>query len=359
MQKTIGMLAILLAAQLVLAVGMSYTGPSLAMHRPDTPLLDLGGRTVDRITIASPDDQQIVLAQQGDGWVLPGTGDFPADKARVDRLLEELKGLQRGLPVATSKGALKRFKVSDDAFERRVMLARGDEALATLYFGTSPGMHRVNARASADTAVYTTEFGVYDAPVKPEDWEDKDVLKIPPGEIETIGLADISLARSPDSPPDGAAGGGNQPKPESKTWTGEGLAEGESVEQSNADALAKQLAGLTVASVLGTEAKPDYGLEKPALSLRVQRKGGGTIEYRIGKRDKENDYVLKVSSRPEYFRLPAYTAEALIKATARDQLAAVAGKAADDAAAAQGQEQSPPAQGTDAPDRNTSAAGAS
>jgi len=359
MQKTIGMLAVLLAAQLVLAVGMSYTGPSLAMHRPDTPLLDLGDRTVDRITIAAPDDQQVVLARQGDGWVLPGTGDFPADTARVNRLLEELKGLQRGLPVATTKGALKRFRVSDDDFERRVILARGDEALATLYFGTSPGMRRVNARTGGDAAVYTTEFGVYDAPVKPEDWEDKDVLKIPPGEIGMIGLADLSLSRSPESPPAEAAGGARQPKPESKPWTGEGLTEGESVEQANADALAKQLAGLTVASVLGTGAKPGYGLEQPALSLRVQRKGGETIEYRIGRRETENDYVLKVSSRPEYFRLPAYTAEALIKAAARDQLATVAGKAADDAAAVQGTERSPPAQGADAPDRTTSAAGAS
>lgn len=115
MHKTIGMLAVLLAAQLVLAVGMSHTGPSLAMRRPDTPLLDLGERSVDRITISAPEEQQIVLVRQDDGWVLPGTGDYPADKSRVNRLLDELKGLRRGLAVATTKGAQQRFKVNDKA----------------------------------------------------------------------------------------------------------------------------------------------------------------------------------------------------------------------------------------------------
>ncbi len=360
MQKIIGMLAVLLAAQLLLAVGMSYTGPALAVHRPDTPLLDLGDSSVDRVTITAPDDQNIVLARQGDGWVLPGTGDFPADKSRVDRLLEELKGLKRGLAVATTKGAQERFKVSSDTFERRVQLARGDELLATLYFGTSEGMHRVNARTSGDDAVYTTEFGVYDIPVIPEDWEDKGVLKIPPGEIETIGLGGLTLQRLPAAPSSAAAGGKDTQKPATQTWSSEGLADGEAVNQANADALAQKLAGLTVGAVLGTGADPGYSLEQPALDIHIKRQGGQTIEYRIGKRDKADDYVLKASSRPEYFRLPGYTADALLSAAARDQLVAASGGATDDAVAAQqGAKHSSPAQGTEAPDQARTAAGAS
>jgi len=357
MKKTIGMLAVLLVAQLLLAVGMSHTGPSLAVHHPDTPLLDLGDSNVDRITITAPDDQHVVLARQDDGWVLPGTGDFPADKSRVDRFLEELKGLKRGLAVATTKGAQQRFMVGNDAFERRVQLARGDETLATLYFGTSPGMRRVSVRTSEDDAVYTTEFGVYDAPAKAEDWEDKGVLKIPSAEIEAIGMADLMLQRLPAAP---STGDKNTQQPATRPWSSEGLAEGEVVKQAGADSLAQQLAGLTVGAVLGTEANPGYGLDQPALDIRVQREDGQTIEYRFGKREKANDYVLKASSRPEYFRLPGYTAEALIKAAARDQLVAVAGETTDAAAAAQhGAEQSSPENGTGTTDQASSAAGAS
>jgi len=360
MQKTIGMLAVLLAAQLVLAVGMSHTGPSLTMHRPDTPLLDLGERSVDRITISAPEEQEIVLVRQDNGWVLPGTGDYPADKSRVNRLLDELKGLRRGLAVATTKGAQQRFKVNDTAFERRVRLAHGDETLATLYFGTSPGMHRVHARSSEDEAVYTTDFGVYDAPVKPADWEDKGVLKMPPGEVDSISLGDLKLHRLPGGgSATTAAGDEGKRQPEKASWTMDGLGANEAVNQANAGALVQQVAGLTVASVLGTVSQPGYGLEKPALSMQVQRKGGKTVEYRIGKRAKESDYVLKASSRPEYFRLPAYTGDALLKAAVRDQLVAVTAKPEGGGEAIQGPEQPATGQGVNTPDQGGSAAGAS
>ena len=66
--------------------------------------------------------------------------------------------------------------------------------------------------------------------------------------------------------------------------------------------------------MLGTEAKPEYGLDKPALTLSVTRKGGEKLEYRLGPTGKEGYAVLKSSARPEYFRVPGYTADALIKA---------------------------------------------
>jgi hypothetical protein len=56
------------------------------------------------------------------------------------------------------------------------------------------------------------------------------------------------------------------------------------------------------------------------LTLSVTRKGGEPLEYRLGPTGKEGYAVLKSSARPEYFRVPGYTADALIKAAARTQL---------------------------------------
>ena len=61
MQKTIGILAVLLAAQLVLAVSLSFTTPDLSAAKPDTPLFDLGEHSVERLTIEGPDQQRVVL----------------------------------------------------------------------------------------------------------------------------------------------------------------------------------------------------------------------------------------------------------------------------------------------------------
>ena len=322
MQKTIGMLAVLLVAQVMLTIGMSFTGPNLTAVKPDTPLLELGGLTADRLSIEGSDNRQLSLVREGEDWVLPDKGNFPADKVKVEHLLDRLSGLKYGLAVATSKGAQKRFKVSEDAFERKVTLAQGEEILADLYLGTSPGMRRVHARTSDDDAVYTVEFGIYDVPVNSEDWEDKSVLQIPRGEIEKIILSDLTLSPVPRNGSDLDSKQGENLQPARTTWSSDALAGHETLDQANADALAGKLSGLRIGAVLGTDAKPEYGLDAPVLVIGLQYKRGAELEYRLGKRDKENDYVLKVSTRPEYFSLPGYTGDALIKSAKREQLVA-------------------------------------
>jgi hypothetical protein len=345
MQKTIGILAVLLAAQLVLAVSLSFTAPDLSAAKPDTPLFDLGARSVERLTIEGTDQQRVVLARKDDHWVLPQMEGFPADQTRVDGLLDRLEGLKRGLPVATTEAAQKRFKVDDQTFERRIELAGSDDTLATLYFGSSPGMRRVHARSARDEAVYTVEFGLYDAPAKAEEWEDKALLQLQPDDIEQIGVAGLVLRPTHGEAPDGVAAQGDEPK--HAAWSGAGLQPGETLDQAAGDALAEKLTGLRIGAVLGREPKPGYGLETPQLVLSIQRKAGETIEYRVGKREQEKDYVLKVSSRPEYFRLPAYTAEQLIEAASRDKLVLAAGAATEQAEAHQHGSDQPPAQGAE------------
>jgi hypothetical protein len=320
MEKTIRLLAILLAAQLLLAFGMSFTGPNLAAAHPHTPLLALGDKPVDHLTIEGPEGARVELAKQDQGWTLPDAGNFPADAGQIDTLLSRIEGLQRGLPVATSSGALTRFKVSDESFERRVTLAHGDDTLATLYLGSSPGMHHVHARTGKDDAVYAVDFAVYEAPDKAADWEDKAILQIPQDSLGTIEVAGLTLHRTPAAPADKPAKGGEGKPATPATWRIDGLGAGEVVNQAGAQDLAGKLASLRIGAVLGTEAKPDYGLDKPALTLSVTRTDGGKQEYQLGPTGKEGYAVLKSSARPEYFRLPSYTADALIKAAGRAQL---------------------------------------
>jgi len=336
MEKTIRVLVALLAAQLLLAAGMRFTGQDLAAAHPHTPLLALGDKTVDRLTIEGPEGARVVLAKQDSGWALPGSGNFPADRVQVDTLLSRLEGLQRGLPVATSAGALKRFKVSDESFERRVTLAHGDDTLTTLYFGSAPDMHHVNARAAGDDAVFAVEFAAYEAPDKAADWEDKSILQVPQDDIASMEVAGLTLHRAAALPADKAAAG-VQGKPAAPAgWSIDGLGEGEVVNQAGAKDLAQTLAQLSIGAVLGTEAKPDYGLDTPALTLHLTRQGGGTIDYRLGPTGNEGYAVLKSSARPEYFRIPGYTADALIKAAGRAQLVQAASAPATAAGAPEG-----------------------
>lgn len=308
MQKTIRLLAVLLAAQILLAVGMTLSARDLSAKPADKLLADVQADAIDRITLALSDGDTLELKRTADGWQLPQSADFPADKSKVDRLIERLTSLTAGLPVATTASAQKRFKVADDQFERRIALARGDKTLATLYVGNSPTMRQVYARQAGDEAIYTVDFATYDAPVKADDWRDKSLLQFAKDEIEAIRSGDLELRR--------VAGENDKGGWE---WT-----LSEPLDPVAADKLAAKLAKLRIGSVLGSEEKPAYGLAKPVLTVSVARKGGETIEYRLGKRSEGDGYVLKTSKRPEYFDLPTHSAEELVKAAAKEAMVATA-----------------------------------
>lgn len=344
MKKTISLLGALLIAQLLLAFGLSFTGPSLSARATDKPLLALGGSQVDHITIEGPDQAKVVLAKVGAAWQLPEEDGFPADKARTESLLKTLEGLKEGLPVATTSDALARFKVADDRFERRVTLASGGKTLTTLYFGTSPSMREIHARQSGQGDVYSVAFATYQVPAKAGDWEDKAVLQIPKKDIETIDVAGLHIARVPPPAPTpaaakaaspGAANAGAAPAASTTTtaatgtvppapaqpeWQATGLARGQALNTEAADKLAGLFAELRIGSVLGKAANPAYGIDKPVLDVTLVEHGGRKIEYVLGKAKDGKSYTLKASTRDEYFGMPAYTAEPLLDAAKRDKL---------------------------------------
>jgi hypothetical protein len=328
MEKTIRLLAVLLAAQLVLALGLGLIGTRVTAEQPGAPMLAVEKDKIDRLTVEGPDQAKVVLAKVDGTWRLPESANFPADGNKIGALLNRLQGLKQGLPVATTAGAQERFKVADATFERRITLAAGDKPLAKLYLGTSQGAHQTHARAADQKAIYSIDLAAYDVPVKPDDWEDKTILEIPQTEIESIGIGGLHLERvaaAASSAADASAKKSDAKAPEKSpepSWRATGLGAGEHFKPDAADKLAALLADLRFGAVMGQEEKAADALHQPELDLSVTRKGGGQIEYRLGKApDKKDEYILKVSTRPEYFRLPSYTAQPLIDAAARKALA--------------------------------------
>jgi hypothetical protein len=334
MKWTIRILAVLLVAQIALAVGLNYRGSEVSPGAAKVALLDVAKDRIDRVTIEGPDGEKVVLAHTKDGWQLPDRGNFPANGDKVDGMLDKLLAIKEGLPVATSKGALERFSLSDDKFERRMTFANGDQTLATLYFGTTQGARQVHARHSDQDAVYTVTFGTYEAPSYGDDWLDKKILQFPETDIAAIDVDGLRLI--PVATDKAAAGDKTETDktatPAKPTWR---LAEdtgGPPLNVAAADKLAGRIAALRIDSVLGTEAKPEYGLDAPVVSLSVARKDGDSDDYVLGKAADKDDYTLKVSSRPEYFHLTGYEAKGLIDAAARDALLEIPSKKNDETA---------------------------
>jgi len=128
-------LIVVLVLQLALALVLFMRRDPLAGTRSDTPLVRAESvKGADQIVIESKsaESTRIVLKKKEGTWVLPDAYDAPAASARVSSLLDRLVALKRGLPIATSESALRRFKVVDGDFERRLVLRAGDRLLGDL-----------------------------------------------------------------------------------------------------------------------------------------------------------------------------------------------------------------------------------
>ena len=93
-------------------------------------------------------------------------------------------------------------------------------------------------------------------------------------------------------------------------------------EQTNREAsrsLLGKLTGLSIQSLLGSEAKPEYRLDKPALEVRMTREGGEVLGYRFSKPEDAAYYVLKRSDLDHYFKMAEYMVDP-VRETTRENL---------------------------------------
>lgn len=314
MKKIIVAAGLLLALQIVLAVALHLGGDDALQTPPDSHLFSFKAEAVTGLTITDDNKGSITLVKGDKGWVLPGTFDAPASAEQVTALLEKLAGLKQGLPVATSEGAAKRFKVADDLFQRHVVLREGDKVVADLYIGTSPGFRQIHARKAGSQEVVSVNLSTFELETAADQWLDKKMFAVKEEDIAALVFPTFTLRRN------GAE------------WQMDGLGEGEKTDATAAADLVGKVSGLTVQSVVAAETASPFFAGEPALRFTVQRKDGGELAYALAKGG-EDAYYLQQSQRQHYGRVHKIQAEGLQKA-ARDGLIA---KAAGSGEASAGQ----------------------
>lgn len=299
MTKPISILAILLVIQIALAGWLFSRGTGFGTVQPDEPLFSFDPVMVDRVMIQDNAGAQVELVKRDDQWRLPAYFDFPATATKVEALLKDLRALRTHLPVSTSPEAFTRFKVADDQFERRIALLKGDTELARLYLGDSPGFKRLFARGAQAKAVYEVAYSTFQAGAKAGDWTDKALLSLPADQVLGFSLNGLELNKEK---------AGDQDR-----WMIKG--ETTEVDQAKAADLVRAVTNLSFLEVLGTEAKPDYGLDNPVVRLAIQVKDAPTRELLIGKAAVGEDYVLKAREQPWYLKLGDWAVKGLREAS--------------------------------------------
>jgi len=288
----------LLALQLLLALGLGWTGRDLGTTTSGTPLLPFSADRISRIEINQPGQEPVALERQDGGWVLPGLAGFAAEGARVDGLLAKLAELERRLPVATSDAALERFKVADDDYERQLIATTTDGASTRLLFGDSPGFRRIFVRPAGETAVYEVPLAVSEIAAKPDDWTDKGVLQLAGDEIQRVRFPDLELTRGEDG------------------WQLQGATEQESLDTEKVDQLIRTLSGLSFTAVRpAPESTPEGSPEtesESVVAFQLTLAGDKTLDYRVVK-NADGEHILTVSSQPHRFVISQYQAEQLLE----------------------------------------------
>ncbi|RME33334.1 MAG: DUF4340 domain-containing protein, partial [Gammaproteobacteria bacterium] len=317
MRRWIVLLSVLLGIQVLAAIlllGQQQTSPASQGRRA---LLDFDPSLVDHLRIESPDGKVELVRKEG-RWVIAGEPELPADQGRVEALLGKLAALRAGTVVATSDSAHERFRVTDQAFERRITLYQGERQLAALLVGTSPNFRLVHVRVPGQAEIYAVEFATYEAPDLAREWLDKDLLRRP---VETIA----AITRV----------GGATVRHEGEQFVAEPLPAGRQLDQEAAKRLFDNVAEQRIDDVLtGDEARLCDQTE-PVLRLGVSLRESpeNPVHYRLvrlpgpeGKKKGAERFCLTVDGHDERFLLLGYNGQALIDSTDPEVLFVAPGK---------------------------------
>ena len=279
-----------LAIQLA-AIGVLLAVRSGSATTPE-PFLSFDAETIDALTVANSEGS-VNLAKTDDGWHLPDG--VPADASKIDEVVQKLADATGGWPVASQASSAERFEVTEENHQRHLVLKAGEDTVADLYLGTSPGYRKAHARRADDDDVYAITFSNYEAGVKASDWLDKSLLRAD-GSITAIERLDAFALTKDDE----------------GVWS---AASGATLDQGKVETLAGRFTGLSVLGVNEAE------LPEAPKAVYFWQDDAGTSTFSLYHLE-EDDYAATSDRVQGSYEISSYVAEQLdvmVDALAPDQ----------------------------------------
>lgn len=275
----------LLCLQLLLVVLFTFQENHFEPHSPNVAVADFAPDTVDTIELSGDDGSSVTLQKKDESWVLAGDEQVPADSKQVSDFLEKFAGFKRGLAVATTKEAAERFKVGDKDYSSRVVLKRGGDVLADIYFGTSAGFKQLHARSAGSSEVITVSLGSHEVSPQTGAWVEKDLLNLEQEKVAGLLYKDKSIEKDDEG-----------------RWAVTDAA-GEPKEAEEITALIEKICGLAIVDV-GKDFDDSVAGEEGSVAFSLVLDDGSRFAYQAVKRDETTyglkrsdfDYPLSVSS---------------------------------------------------------------
>ena len=246
-------LAVLLLIQLTLLGIAAISAARLEPARTEPLLTAFSTEAVERITVADDLGNEVSLAKNEEGWVLPNADDFPVDAAKVEELLDKIAGLNTSRLIASNPSSLARLEVKDDDFQRRLNLTNASST-EVIYLGGSGGANTTYVRRADDGRVYLgMGLNTWEAPTQVSLWINTSYVNVPQDDIFALRLdnshGSFSFQRDGDA------------------WFYDGA--DEAVDEVQMAGLLRNAASIHMAAPLGRQTRDEYGLDDPQITLQV------------------------------------------------------------------------------------------
>ena len=298
----------LLAVQFIV-VGVVFW-PRPAAQAQGAPLLaGLNAADVVKLTISDGDGNQITLAKNGADWVLPEADDFPVQGDKITPFLDKLGTVKSNRLVTQTEGSHQRLQVAAGDFNRQVELTLADGTTHKLYLGSSAGPAATHVRADDRPEVFLTgDVNSWEANPEASAWIDTLYFTLP--QTATVALTLENQHGKFEFEKNGDA------------WTMKGLAEGETLKDSEVTTLVNLASSVRLAQPIGRTEQADFGLAEPQAVVTLTT-ADDTYTLQVGAKNAEtNNYVLKASNSPYYVWVSEPTASGFVNKTRADFLEA-------------------------------------
>lgn len=170
--KSNALLSAVLGLQLVVAGALYWQSSGQGEFSKAQSIAGFDLDAADTLIIEDS-EATLTLARTDEKWQVNGEPAIPVDAGAVVGVLESLADLEAGLPVATSEASQAQLEVADDNYQRRLTVKQGENELAQMYLGTSPGFRKAHVRLAGEDAVHAASINVFDFQTSESDWLDK------------------------------------------------------------------------------------------------------------------------------------------------------------------------------------------
>lgn len=299
---------------LVIQVGVAAFAfwPKSTAQAGDNPILpNFTAANVVKLTISDGDDNTVVLAKNGDSWVLPEAGDFPVEAEKVSALLDKIAAIKTNRLVTQTETSHRRLQVAADDFARLVELESGDGSTHKLYIGSTAGAGATHVRLDGQSNVYlSADLTSFEANAQPSGWIDTLYFEVPRENVVGLTLENEN--------------GTFEFEKEGESWTMAGLADDEAFNETGLTGMLTGITSVRLAAPLGKEEKAEYGLDNPLAVVALKtsgEEGDKTYTLTVGAKN-DTGYIFHSSESPYYVQISEFVGNSLVEKTRDDFLQA-------------------------------------